>query len=632
MPDSKGRWEDKDLIAFYKDEHRDNIAIDATIWTTELVDDLVHKVEQFGLDLSSTKHPFFANDISIRRGNTSFQYTDAEMDEFKRCKKDIIYFANKYVKVMQEHGIDNITLYEYQEDMLRNYQAERYNIVVGSRQIGKTVVAGIFLVWYLIFHYDKNIMLAGNKGMTAKEILDKAKMVIQNLPFFLKPAMTVWNQFSIASDANSRILATTTTDKAAIGFTIHLLFLDEFAHVRQNIQRSFYDNIYPVVSAGKNTKIILTSTPNGYDLFQEIFDKSMKGKNEYISMEIPWWKVPGRDEDWAAGQIANMGEEAFNEQFNCSFLRNDTLLLSGAQLRLVDSTKQKFVHHEMPLLADYMLDYEGLDWVEDFDLESVRNESSYFFLSIDLAEGVGRDYTVMQIFQLVPKNEEQMKELSSERFEMYKFFKMKQVGIFRRNDMPIDDFCKICYVLFYSNKFFDLDRTKVMLEWNTYGSFFVEKIKNLFSGADYDESIFVRSYHRKGARARKIGIRQDKESKPRNCVELKSRIDKRDIEITEPWTAKELGFFSRNKKGSYEAVTGHDDTVMACVNLMEAYRSIEYADLISECFDRQSAEVREKVLEIMGGGTGFDESTDFLVDDNGFGSMFGNNDDSLSFI
>ena len=349
-------------------------------------------------------------------------------------------------------------------------------------------------------------------------------------------------------------------------------------------------------------------------------------------MEIPWWKVPGRDEDWAAGQIANMGEEAFNEQFNCSFLRNDTLLLSGAQLRLVDSTKQKFVHHEMPLLADYMLDYEGLDWVEDFDLESVRNESSYFFLSIDLAEGVGRDYTVMQIFQLVPKNEEQMKELSSERFEMYKFFKMKQVGIFRRNDMPIDDFCKICYVLFYSNKFFDLDRTKVMLEWNTYGSFFVEKIKNLFSGADYDESIFVRSYHRKGARARKIGIRQDKESKPRNCVELKSRIDKRDIEITEPWTAKELGFFSRNKKGSYEAVTGHDDTVMACVNLMEAYRSIEYADLISECFDRQSAEVREKVLEIMGGGTGFDESTDFLVDDNGFGSMFGNNDDSLSFI
>ena len=353
MADSKGRWEHKDLIAFYEDDHNAEIEIDATIWTSELVDDLVEKVEKFGLDLGRTKHPFFMNDISIRRGNTSFQYTKAEFDEVKKCKNDIIYFANKYVKVMQEHGIDSIKLYPYQEDMLLNYQKDRYNIVVGSRQIGKTVVAGIFLVWYMLFHYDKNIMLAGNKGMTAKEILDKAKMVIQNLPFFLKPAMVVWNQFSISSDANSRILATTTTDKAAIGFTIHLLFLDEFAHVRQNIQRSFYDNIYPVVSAGKATKIIITSTPNGYDLFQEIFDKSLKGKNDYNSMEIPWWKVPGRDESWAKSEIGNMGEEAFNEQFNCSFLRNDTLLLSGSQLRLVDEGKIKYVHHEMPLLSDY---------------------------------------------------------------------------------------------------------------------------------------------------------------------------------------------------------------------------------------------------------------------------------------
>jgi len=634
LADSKGRWEDKDLIAFYQDNHNDTIEIDATIWTTELVDDLIEKVEKFGLDLSRTKHPFFMNDISIRRGNTSFQYTDKEFTEFKKCKKDIIYFANTYVKVMQEHGIDDIKLYPYQEDMLLNYQRDRYNIVVGSRQIGKTVVAGIFLVWYMLFHYDKNIMLAGNKGMTAKEILDKAKMVIQNLPFFLKPAMVVWNQFSISSDANSRILATTTTDKAAIGFTIHLLFLDEFAHVRQNIQRSFYDNIYPVVSAGKNTKIILTSTPNGYDLFQEIFDKSLKGKNDYNSMEIPWWKVPGRDEEWAKEQIGNMGEEAFNEQFNCSFLRNDTLLLSGAQLRLVEESKIKYVHHDMPLLTDYQLEHDGLDWVEGFELESIRNPSSYFFLSIDLAEGVGRDYTVMQIFQLVPKDEYLMRELTNERFELYKFFKMKQVGMFRRNDMPIDEFCKICYLMFYSGKMFDLDRTKIVLEWNTYGSFFIEKIKHLFGGADYEESVFVRSYHRKGARARRLGIRQDKESKPRNCVELKARIDKRDIEITEKWTAKELGFFSRNKKGSYEAVTGNDDTVMACVNLMEVYQSIEFMDVISEAFDRLDPDMRILINEIMDGGTGLnpDDSTDFLAD--GFGSMFPTqqNSDTLGFM
>jgi len=604
---------------------------DSTIWTTELVEDLRDKVQNAGLSLSDVRHPFFMNDISIRRGNTSFQYTEEEINEFKKCKKDIIYFANTYVKVMQEHGIDHITLYPYQETMLLNYKKDRYNIVVGSRQIGKTVVAGVFLVWYMMFHFDKNIMLAGNKGVTAKEILDKAKMVIQNLPFFLKPAMTVWNQFSISSDANSRILATTTTDKAAIGFTIHLLFLDEFAHVRNNIQHDFYNNIYPVVSAGENTKIIVTSTPNGYDLFQDIFDKSMKGKNEYKSLEVPWWKVPGRDDDWAKKQISNMGDEAFNEQFNCSFLRSDTLLLSGEQLRIVESSKKKYTQRIIPLLDDYMLDHDGLVWDNEFDLETIQNDSAYFFLSIDLAEGVGRDHTVMQIFQIVAKNEDGIKELSNERFELYKFFKFKQVGMFRRNDMPIDEFCKICYLLFYSDKFFNIDRLKVVLEWNTYGSFYIEKIKNLFGGGDYDESIFVRSYHRKGARSRRIGIRQDKESKPRNCVELKSRISKRDIEISEEWTAKELGFFSRNKKGSYEAVTGHDDTVMACVNLMESYRGIEYQDTIAEAFDKLPAETQNMILETMGRGSISDESTDFLAD--GFNEIFNREtDDPLSFM
>ena len=627
----ESRFYDDKLITFANQfDDAAEPEFDSTIWTTELVDDLIDKVQNYGLDLSRTKHPFFMNDTTIRRGNTVFHYTEEEKKELKKCKKDIIYFANTYVKVMQEHGIDNIKLYPYQEDMLKNYQDNRYNIVVGSRQIGKTVVAGIFLVWYMIFHYDKNIMLAGNKGMTAKEILDKAKMVIQNLPFFLKPGMIVWNQFSISSDAYSRILATTTTDKAAIGFTIHLLFLDEFAHVRENIQRSFYDNIYPVISAGKKTKMIITSTPNGYDLFQEIFDKSLKNKNEFCSMEIPWWKVPGRGEEWAEGQIANMGEEAFNEQFNCSFLRNDTLLLSGAQLRAIDATKGNYVHHEIPILTDYMIDYEGLDWIEDFELESIQNPASYFFISVDLAEGVGKDYTVAQIFQIVPKEEEKMRRLDNEKFELYKFFKFKQVGIFRRNDVALDEFCKMCYMLFYSGKVFDIDRTKVMLVWNTYGGFFIEKIKNLFGGADYDESIFIRSYHRKGAKRRMIGLRQDKESKPRNCVELKTRIDKGDIELTEAWTIKELGFFSRNKKGSYEAATGHDDTVMACVNLMESFRCIEYADVISDLFDYLPVETKDMINEIMGNGYMRDESTDFLADGMGDFSKF--TEDPLSFM
>lgn len=610
----KQRFTSSDFIPTFGEEFS-NLAepqFDAKIWTTELVDDLVEKVEEHGLDLTKTKNPFFEQNIDIRQGRVAFQMTDEETDEFKRCRKDILHFANTYVKLMQEHGIDNIKLYPYQVDMLKMYQEGRYSLVVGSRQIGKTVVAGIFLTWYLIFHADKNVMIAANKGDTAKEILDKVKSIILNLPFWLKPGIISFRAFSISTDANSKILATTTTDKAAIGFTIHLLFLDEFAHVRKNIQKPFFDNIYPVISASKTSKMIITSTPNGYELFQELYQNSVEELNEFRNLNIPWWEVPGRDEEWAKKQIANMGEDAFNEQFACQFQRSDLLLLGSQQLKYLKGNIKGYVHHEFEVLDNYNLRYENLVWREDYEIENLNRDT--IIASIDLAEGVKRDYTVIQFFKITPKISNDIPIVENEIFELDKHFYLEQIGIFRDNTMSIEDFAKLCYNIFFSDKLVNLDRAKVVLEWNTYGSFFDEKMKNLFGGDLYDDSIYLKTFHRKGALAKRIGLRQDASTKPRNCAEVKNCIEKKSVVIHDKWTIQEYGHFTRNKKGSYEASTGHDDAVMATVNLVEIFRSTIYQDLIAEAFEVIPVEYQDHINELMNNSASRDESTDFVSD------------------
>ncbi len=613
MAKEKISWLSNDFIPTFGEEFSGIAEPDfqKEIWTTELVDTLIDKVENYGLDLSKAKHPFFDKNIQLRQGRIAFEMTPEERKEFKRCKKDIIYFANKYVQLMTPNGIDHIKLYPYQETMLRNYQTGKNNIVVGSRQIGKTVVAGIFLTWFLIFHFDKNIMLAANKGDTAKEILDKVKSIIAYLPFWLKPGLFSFNAFSIMTDANSRILATTTSAKSAIGFTIHLLFLDEFAHVKESIQRSFWDNIYPVMAADPNAKLIITSTPNGYELFQELYQLAVEEKNGFSHMMVPWTDVPGRDEKWAEEQIAIMGEDAFNEQFACAFQRSDLLLLSSHELKSLRSNRKEFVHHQFDILDRYRLKYENLVWREDYDIENLRRD--IIIVSVDLAEGVGKDFTVMQIFKLSPKMYHDIFVPDGEIFQLEKHFLLEQVGLFRDNLTSIEDFAKMCYNLFFTYKVFNIDNTKAVVEWNTYGSYFDQLMKTMYGGDLYDDSIYLKTYHRKGAKNKKNGILQ-RDNKPKNCADMKGMLREGIVQIYDKWTSDEFSFFQKNKKGSYEASTGHDDAVMACVNVVEMYRDTYYLDMVAEALETLDGETRLEIQSLVDNGSAPDDSTDFLAD------------------
>ncbi|NCA95509.1 MAG: hypothetical protein EOM74_00855 [Methanomicrobia archaeon] len=272
--------------------------------------------------------PFYKNNTKLRRGNIIFEYSDDELFELKRCKEDIVYFANKYCKAMTEDGVKNITLRPYQEDMLRHMTNNQFSIIMASRQIGKTVCSGIKIMHYLCFSTEKNVLLTGNIWKTSKEIRDKIETSYEELPFFLKPGLIINNIQNMKFDNGCRLITETAKKRSGISFTIHFLYMDEFAHIEPNIIDEFYESMEPTVAAVKNSTIVITSTPNGFNKFAKIYEDAEAGKNSFKPFRVDWWQVPGRDQTWYEQEVANLGgEDEFMRQHGNSFLTSaDTLL------------------------------------------------------------------------------------------------------------------------------------------------------------------------------------------------------------------------------------------------------------------------------------------------------------------
>jgi len=231
------------------------------VWSTNKVNDLVLAMDQGYRPKIAL--PFYESKQYLRKGNIVFEYTDEEIAELAKCANDIVYFAERYAVVMTDEGIQQVKLRDYQKQLLKDFQDNRFNVVLASRQMGKTVTASIFNAWYLTFNFDKTTLLLANKSDTTKEIIDKAKVVLENLPFYMKPGIIKYDVMNVKCDNGCRIVGQSTTAKSGIGFTIHNLYLDEFAHVHPSIVDTFYENVYPTLSASKVSRINITSTPNG---------------------------------------------------------------------------------------------------------------------------------------------------------------------------------------------------------------------------------------------------------------------------------------------------------------------------------------------------------------------------------
>jgi hypothetical protein len=569
------------------------------------------------------KHsPFLdGKEILYRKGGITFDYTAEERAEVKKCKRDILYFAETYIWLKTGNGYTNVKLRKYQRKMLLNFQRHRNNVVLSSRQIGKTTTTTIFLIWFLCFHTDKNVLFLANKGRTVKEIVRKAKKIYEFLPFFLKPGVNSITQSMIEFDNESRLVSDTTTKNASIGDTIDVIFVDEFAHIEDTVVDDFWENVLPTASASETSRVIITSTPNGRNSFYQLYKgaKSKKMWNGFHPMRVDWWEVPGHDEEWRESEIKKLGKgdydkgvRAFNQQYACQFLSTQSLLLHEAELKRLDTIRKNYIHHQFEELDSMEVNYADLTWHPNFDLGELMH--GHFVFSIDVAEGVGGDYSVLNIFQVVPKTS--FKNVpKGENTEIYDFFKLKQVGIFRDNQTAVKDFSKLIYCVLVS--LFNPDNYKVVLEWNTFGSDVHNRIMSFYGDDNrMDEECFVTYQHTSTAKIEKIGLKLRPDNKTPICNRFKDYCENDTVEINEDNSVEEAFGFGRDKKGNYKAQLENDDNIMSAINASTIIEKPDFKNLVEDSFDRLDQRVREDILSHIDrkSDSDFDEY-DVLIDD-----------------
>jgi phage terminase large subunit-like protein len=240
----------------------------------------------------------------LKKANTPIEFTQEQIEEFIKCKDDPVYFAKNYVKIVTlDHGLQPFKMYPFQEKLINNFHNHRFNICKMPRQTGKSTTVVSFLLHYAVFNDNVNIGILANKAATARELLDRLQTAYENLPKWMQQGIISWNKGSLELENGSKILAASTSASAVRGMSFNILFLDEFAFVPNHIADSFFASVYPTITSGKNTKVIIVSTPHGMNHFYRMWHDAEKGKNEYVFTDVHWSEVPGRDEAWKSKQL-----------------------------------------------------------------------------------------------------------------------------------------------------------------------------------------------------------------------------------------------------------------------------------------------------------------------------------------
>lgn len=549
-------------------QDKDGVMAKRVIWTSKSLDAAIKGLVE-GRKLVA--NPFYENNTKLLKGDLVFKRTDEEVEEFKRCMNNVLYFAEKYCKLMTPEGIKNISLRDYQKRYLQHLEKHRLSIFKSCRQSGKTTTSAIFLLNYALFNTDKNTLVLGNKRKTAVEILDKIKKIYLELPYFLKPGIYKWNEAEIVFDNGCRVMAEATTINSGISFTFHCVLADEFAHVPPNILDKFYNNLFPTVTAGK-ARFIITSTPLDFNLFYRLYKAAEAGENDYAPFSVDWWEVPEwnpetltwdvRDEAWHQRQIANYGsEEAFNKQFGASFDVNANTLVNVKKIKKMREQAIEFINKDIYGVshAEYFF------WRPDYDPMSDLKKDS-IIITCDLAEGGGNDYTVFIFNKLMMDGSTQT------------------VGMFRCNCLGLDVTSRILQEI--CCKWCHPDRLLISIELNMYGELFNKMLMNNreeypdISG--FDEMWMVKYYNKDGNKFT-YGIKLVSGQKTLGCKLFKEKIEKDIVKNYSTLFLTELENFSDNKgNDTYQASFGHDDVVMAQMQIVFVLQTPQFKYLLDD--------------------------------------------------
>ena len=319
---------------------------------------------------------------NLKKANTPIQFTKEQVAEFIKCKKDPVYFAAKYVKIVSlDEGLVPFDMYKFQKKLIKNFHNNRFNICKMPRQTGKSTTVVSFLLHYAVFNDNVNIGILANKAATARELLGRLQTAYENLPKWMQQGIIAWNKGSLELENGSKILAASTSASAVRGMSFNIIFLDEFAFVPNHIADSFFASVYPTITSGKSTKVIIVSTPHGMNHFYRMWHDAERGRNDYIPTEVHWSEVPGRNAKWKKQTIANTSEEQFRVEFECEFLGSVDTLISVAKLKTL-------------VYNDPIKKNAGLDIYEN-----PIDDHSYI-ITVDTARGIDGDYSAFIVFDI----------------------------------------------------------------------------------------------------------------------------------------------------------------------------------------------------------------------------------------
>jgi hypothetical protein len=489
---------------------------------------------------------------NVKRDGVSTPFTQEQILEYKKCMDDPVYFAKKYCKVVSlDEGLIDFDLYPYQEKMFNQFNENRFNIVLACRQSGKSISSVAYLLWFGIFHSEKTIVILANKGATAKEMLARITIMLENLPFFIQPGCKALNKHTIEFSNNSRIVAAATSASSIRGMSASLLYLDEFAFVENASE--FYTSTYPVITSGKSTKVIITSTANGVgNMFHKLWEGAVQGVNEYIPFRVDWWDVPGRDEKWKEQTINNTSEIQFDQEFgNTFFGTGDTLIESSALL------EQKRMHYKHLLENNCLRIYEEPE---------IGHE---YIMTVDVSKGVGGDYSTFNIIDVTSRP-------------------FRQVAVYRNNKISPVLFPNI--IVKYAEKY---NKCYVVVENNDQGAVVCNGI--------YFDLEYENFYMESSTKSTGLGVTMNKKVKRLGCSAIKDIVENRKINIVDDETIIEMSTFV-SKGHSFEASQGNHDDLMMNLVLFGYFTNTQFfGDLIgvnmkSVLFDKEVNEIDENIV------------------------------------
>ena len=502
----------------------------------------------------------FQGNPLVKKVGAQIQFTKEQVEEYVKCAQDPFYFIEKYMKIITiDAGVQVIKLYDFQREMINKFVNEKFILAKCARQSGKTIGVESFILWSILFKDNYRVGMFANKFDTSKKILKEVKYSYEQLPMWLQQGVVTWNKHSIELENGSSITSSSTSGDAGRSRTYNLVFLDEFAFVPDYVAADFFTAVYPTISSGKNTKVIIISTPNGLNFFYRMWVEAQEGRSNYKLFEANWRAVPNRDEDWAAETLANVGEKAFQQEYECDFL--------GSSNTLISTTKIKEMVWKRPVKR-----YQG--GLAIYEEPKPRNQ---YIITVDVSRGIGKDYSAFTVINV------------SE-------FPYKVVAKYQNNEISPMVFPNTIY-----ETATHFNQAMVLVEVNDIG----EQVGAiLYNDLEYEDLIMTEHGGRKGQRISSgfggnvyYGVRMTGNVKKIGMANLKTMIESDKLLIHDVDIITELSTFVQ-KRNSYEAEEGYHDDLVMCLIIFGWVSNQEYFKELTNSDIRKKLE-KEREQEIM---------------------------------